>query len=372
MIEKKTRIATMLILLLLSNCTQDKVTTVVTQQPAGPRRMVYATCWGIWTANQDGSEIVNVISQEELGHLLCPVGLSEDGERVVYWADDGDNVGLWVSDIDSWAPRLVSDNWPSGFEPAGVRWAANPRLVFVAGYGEGQGFYVVDIDTGQRERWNKLCPSVGVSPRTQELAGWDTHLYSNDNPVADVIERDGSHWQFSGSLPSNLISFEECATFAFPMLDWEQDSWCWSPDHNQIAAREVAGASPGLTIIGVPEDMSGDLIVDRFQTPDYASYCTWSPQSQYIAFKSTCTDGNKHCIFILDLRSRGIIWEAEGHGPLHWNPDGTKLLFTIDMLTSPDYRWGEPSVGVWSLDLATLETSRVLATPVEAFAWRQH
>jgi hypothetical protein len=369
MVEKKTSIATMLILLLLSNCTQDVVTPISTQETTVPHRMVYATCWGIWTANQDGSEIVNLISQKELGHLLCPVGLSEDGERVAYWADDEDNVGLWVSDIDTWDPHLVSDNWPSGFEPAGVRWGTNPSLVFVAGYGEGQGLYVVDLDTGQRERWNKLCLSVGVSPRTHQLAGWDIHLYSSGNSAVEVVEKDGLHWKFSGSLPSNLVSFG-CDMYAFPALNIERDPWCWSPNYDQIAVREFVGAWQRLTIVGVPENISGDLIVDKFQTPDGVSSCAWSPQDQYIAFHSTCTNRNKHCVFVLDLHSREIVWENEGHEPLYWNPDGTKLFFTIDRQISPDYSRGEPPVGVWSLDLATLETSRILATPVEAFAWR--
>jgi len=231
-----------------------QVITVDSWQSTIPQRFVFVTCWGIWTANQDGSDVVSVVSQEELGYMLCPAGLSEDSERVAYWTDDGDQSGLWVSDIDSWNPHLVSDDWPSGFEPAGVRWTINPRLVFVVGYGEGQGSYTVDLDTGQRDGWNKLCPSVGVPPQTRQLAGWSTYHYSDDNPVADVIERDGSHWQFSGLLPSNLKNFE-CDTYAFPLLDWEGDSWCWPPKHDRIVISEYSQGLQWLATVRVPKDV---------------------------------------------------------------------------------------------------------------------
>jgi hypothetical protein len=362
MLDKKVKLAAVLIpLLLLASCIQDQAPTV------DPRRFVFATCWGIWTANQDGSAIVKIVTKADLGHTLCPVGLAEDGERVAYWADNGDNVGLWISEIDAWSPRLTSEDWPASFEPTGVQWGLDPHLVFV--YGAEGGLYVVDLDTGQRDSWDRLCLSVGVSPRTHQLAGWDIHQYRDDNPVADVVEQDGSHWQFSGSLPSNLVSFEGCATHAFPALETEQGVWCWSPDHTRIAIGASTGVSPELMILGVPEDARDSLIVDSFQLPGYASDCAWSPQGQYIAFKSTCTNGDEHCVFVLDLHRREVIWEAEGHGPLYWNPDDTRLFFNIGLI-SPDYELGVYPVGTWSLDLTTLETSRILKTTIETLAWR--
>jgi tricorn protease len=263
----------------------------------------------IWQADAATGELKQV-THFESGRVLWPT-ISYDGASIVFERD----FSVWRLDVQSGKVepvKIVLRGVPSspGVMHTGVsRWsdlALSPDGKKIAAIGHGELFAIGAKDGGEAQRLTHTDSAEG-SP------AWSP----DSNKVVYRSERDGGSSLYEYDFTTNA---ERSLTHG-TAVDMEPT---YSPDGKMVAFLRDRKELHVLTLAGMKDQVVAHGELDE-------SVIAWSPDSQWMAFAATGTNGftNLHVVAAAGGEDHPITFLANGEtaSRIAWSPDGKYILF---------------------------------------------
>ena len=208
--------------------------------------------------------------------------------------------------------------------------------------------------TDHRRDQSNLNTAPAVSPQGDRIA-----YFSDRRQYTDVYVMSA----FDGKLQRRVIRGERNVHFeAIPSF---RSALTWSPEGRRIALTAKSGGRDVLYVIRVDDGKT----LARVDLPcDALSFPAWSPVSDSIAVAGVVN--GRSDIWLVDVRGGGstrLTDDTYDEKEPSWTPDGRVLTFSSDRLAPVvlqplRFEKGFGRYGIFSLDLATHEVTRVLDT----------
>ncbi|MEO2005086.1 MAG: choice-of-anchor D domain-containing protein, partial [Candidatus Poribacteria bacterium] len=233
-------------------------------------------------------------------------------------------------------PALASQTVTVTFTPTVTGWESATLVVTHDGGAQtlasvgGTGTVVPVVPTGALNS-TRIAFTVDGGVQTVHFDGSATEvLTTGETPDGTLAwSPDGARIAYSTGLAIRVLDVATGAV-ADLVVDAGDKSWCtWSPDSKKIAFRsDIDGA---IAIYVVP--VSGGTPALLTEGLASAGHPAWSPDGSQIAFVSP-GGGGLNSIYVMDSDGSDIVplTDASGfskHSPA-WHPDGTRIAFASD------------------------------------------
>lgn len=244
------------------------------------------------------------IQEETIGYPGV-LAFANFSNQIAFWAHNLDGrPGFWLADIGMTKPQQIFVDEMGSFSPPDfaqfpveIEWLLNDRYVLITSLKDQTNHILVNVESQSYEEWDRLCNTVIVSQRTEELA----LVCTKAEQLPLIIEWDGEMWQ------SDNEDFVVIKTQASP-----NDKINWSPDGKQIAV-VAENASDTLKIIHVDGSVLEVPLAVSGILPESMS---WSVENGRVLVGGSC-QSLIFCWFVVDGTSGEVLWSLE-------NSDGSR------------------------------------------------
>lgn len=263
----------------------------------------------IWQANTE-TGAAKAVTHFEKGRVLWPT-ISYDGSTIVFER----GFGVWRLDTKSGKAELVkialrgAPSSPGVMHMAVSQWrdlALSPDGKKIAVVGHGEVFATGAKDGGEAQRLTR-------TDSAESSLDWSP----DSNKVVYCSERDGGSSIYEYDFTTNV---ERALTHGTTVDIGPKHS----PDGKQIAFLRNRKELHVLTLATMKDAVVAHGELDR-------SSLAWSPDSQWVAFVATGTNGfdNLHVVPAAGGEDRPITFLANGETAtrIAWSPDGKFILF---------------------------------------------
>lgn len=262
----------------------------------------------IYTMAADGSDIQRLTDHPGLDR--GPVW-SPDGSQIAFTSNRDSTLSIYVMNADGSDVRQITDL--NGNDQA-VSWAP-----------DGSTIVFQSNRNGNLELWSASLETGALTQLTAQInADIQPDWSPNGDVIAFALDLTGVEEEGSEVLVEQraIYLINPDGTGMTPLVDianWIISIPRWSPDGQYIAFRSVIGESSGVYVVNV--DDPTDITTFR-ENDDNNNWITWSPDSTALAFEATNEVGT--VIYIATIGSDEVlqiqIADAEAVGAPDWSP----------------------------------------------------
>ncbi len=297
--------------------------------------------YGGYLVYKGGQSVLNFIAErygrEKIAEIVKAIAKTHNLDAALR-----ETIGLMTPELsEEWHEWLQEKYWPEVTE-------------------RDDGDRLATFVTDHREDDSYFNFGPAISPDGKKVV-----FVSDRNRTANVFVSS----TLDGRTLHHVVSGE--VTDEFEALHILRTGFAWSPDASQICFATKAGRSDALHFADAE---SGDIVASHRYDLDGIFTPSWSPDGRSIVFvglKNGASD-----LYLTDVdgaEPRQLTDDFFDERDPEWSPDGSKVAFSSDRDSPPEMGFRR-DYDIYSMDIETLEVTRLVATPGRdgSPAWAHH